>query len=141
MNKPEKQLAIICDIDGTLAHHSERSPYDYSRVGEDTVDVDIRDLVYVMNEIGTKILLISGREDSCEEATKQWLQVNLAPHHELFMRKSGDHRKDSIVKREIFDEYIRDNYLVRFVLDDRDQVVKMWRDLGLKCLQVAEGNF
>ena len=33
-------------------------------------------------------------------------------------------------------------YDVAGVLDDRDQVVKMWRnELGLTCLQVAEGNF
>ena len=27
------------------------------------------------------------------------------------------------------------------VLDDRNQVVKMWRENGLTCLQVAEGDF
>ena len=32
-------------------------------------------------------------------------------------------------------------YDVEFVLDDRDRVVKMWRDRGLKVLQVAEGDF
>lgn len=28
-----------------------------------------------------------------------------------------------------------------FALDDRDRVVKMWREQGLKVLQVAEGDF
>jgi hypothetical protein len=136
-----KPDAIICDIDGTLAHRKDRSPYDYSRVSEDRVDIDIRDLIFCMYDAGTTILLISAREDSCEEATKDWLENNLVPYKYLYMRKSGDFRKDSIVKQELFDEYIRNNYTVRFVLDDRDQVVKMWRDLGLKCLQVAEGAF
>ena len=27
------------------------------------------------------------------------------------------------------------------VFDDRDKVVKMWRDNGLTCFQVAEGAF
>lgn len=27
------------------------------------------------------------------------------------------------------------------VLDDRNKVVKMWRELGLTCLQMAEGDF
>lgn len=57
------------------------------------------------------------------------------------MRPEGDIRKDSIVKREIFENYIRDYYNIQFVLDDRNQVVEMWRSLGLKCLQVAEGDF
>jgi hypothetical protein len=57
------------------------------------------------------------------------------------MRKRGDKRKDVIVKKEIYEKFIKDNYEVFFVLDDRDQTVKGWRDLGLKCFQVAEGNF
>lgn len=56
--------------------------------------------------------------------------------------KCGDNRKDSIVKRELYEKYIEGKYLIRFVLDDRNQMVDMWRnELGLKCLQVAEGNF
>lgn len=46
------------------------------------------------------------------------------------------------VKKELFDRYVRDKYNIRFVLDDRDRVVKMWRnEIGLKVLQVAEGAF
>lgn len=50
-------------------------------------------------------------------------------------------RKDSIAKHELFDEHIRDRYRIAFVLDDRDQVVKMWRSLGLTVFQVADGTF
>jgi len=57
------------------------------------------------------------------------------------MRPTGDNRKDAIVKREIFDREIRDRYRILFVLDDRNQVVDMWRELGLTCLQVAPGDF
>jgi adenylate cyclase class IV len=57
------------------------------------------------------------------------------------MRKTGDNRPDNIVKKEIFDSNIKNNYYIEFVLDDRNKVVKMWRELGLTCLQVADGNF
>lgn len=57
------------------------------------------------------------------------------------MRPEGDERKDSIVKQEIYEKYIKDRYNVRFVLDDRNQVVDMWREVGLKVLQVAPGDF
>ena len=60
---------------------------------------------------------------------------------DLYMRLPNDLRKDSIVKQEIYEMCIKDKYNVLFVLDDRDQVVNMWREQGLKCLQVAEGNF
>ena len=59
----------------------------------------------------------------------------------LHMRRAGDARKDSVVKRELFDAHVRDRYNVRRVYDDRNQVVDMWRSLGLACLAVAEGNF
>ena len=62
-------------------------------------------------------------------------------NYELHMRKTGDSRKDCIVKKEIFDAEIKDKYYIEFILDDRDQVVKMWRSMGLTCLQVADGNF
>ena len=32
-------------------------------------------------------------------------------------------------------------YSASIVLDDRKQVVDMWRSLGLTCLQVADGDF
>ena len=57
------------------------------------------------------------------------------------MRKTGDNRKDAIVKREIYETHIKDKYQVDYVLYDRNQVVEMWRSLGLTCLQVADGDF
>lgn len=59
----------------------------------------------------------------------------------LFMRATGDHRPDSVVKLELFNKFVRDNYHVRFVLDDRNSVIGMWRSLGLDAFQVNEGNF
>jgi hypothetical protein len=57
------------------------------------------------------------------------------------MRKEGDVRKDAIVKGEIYEKNINGKYNVLFVLDDRNQMVEMWRGLGLTCLQVADGDF
>lgn len=138
--------AIICDLDGTLAlHNGNRSPYDYAKVGDDTLNTPIAEVVRAYAGYkGFTIIYLSGREDSCRDLTEQWLQKHhmpCDPPHILLMRQSKDHRKDYIVKQEIFDRYIRDHYFVRFALDDRDQVVKMWRDMGLTCLQVNYGNF
>jgi predicted kinase len=140
-----KNPAIICDLDGTLAlHNGKRSPYDYKQVGEDDLNDPIARIVSVFARTGYTILYVSGREDLCRPQTEAWLAHHKLPvdtPQMLMMRKTGDHRKDYIVKQEIFDTYIRNNYNVRFVLDDRDQVVKMWRDMGLCCLQVNYGAF
>ena len=138
---------IIVDIDGTLAHIVDRSPYDYTKVSEDVVDENVAQIVrkYAQRDIqdlpDTYIIVVSGREDACRTETEQWLADNRIPYDEFYMRKSGDQRNDAIVKKEIYDEFIKPRFNVRFVLDDRDRVVKMWREEGLKVLQVAEGDF
>lgn len=137
-----KNPAIICDLDGTLALFTGlRGPYDYDKCANDRVNDPILRIISLFSKAGYSIVYCSGRDDSCRFQTEDFLSTNGCPKGPLFMRTTGDNRKDSIIKQELFDTHIRDNYNVKFVLDDRDQVVKMWRSLGLTCLQVAEGNF
>lgn len=137
-----KKTAIICDIDGTLAHMSDRSPFDYSRVEEDTLDETIAMILKAFFVSDVHVFLLSGREDSCRDATSRWLSDNGVDYFdELLMRLSGDFRNDAVIKREVYEEKIRPHYDVLFVLDDRQRVVDMWREIGLKCLQVAPGDF
>ena len=57
------------------------------------------------------------------------------------MRPDNDTREDFIVKKELLDKHITPFYSPIVAIDDRSQVVKMWRDNGVNCWQVAEGNF
>lgn len=138
-----RDRAVLVDIDGTLALRGERSPYDWHRVGEDVPNPAVVELVrtlYVAKE--HFIVLLSGRDESCRPHTEAWLAFNRIPSDELFMRPHKDNRKDSIVKKELYHRWVEPKYEVAFVLDDREQVVRMWRkELGLTCLQVAEGKF
>lgn len=138
---PKLPWAIVVDIDGTLAHMVDRSPYDYQLVSSDIVDEVVAELVSSAEQAGYTIIVCSGRDDSCREDTEIWLRKHNIHFDELLMRVTGDNRKDSIVKSEIFDSNIAGRYNVRYVLDDRDQVVEMWRSRGLKVLQVAPGDF
>jgi len=132
--------AIIVDIDGTLAHMKDRSPFDWQRVGEDECDETIKSIVNTYDNFGT-IIVMSGRDGSCKEITEKWLEDNNIKYDLLLMRAEGDFRKDSIVKKELFDNNIKDKYFIEYVMDDRLQTVNMWRSIGLKCLQVQDGNF
>lgn len=138
--------ALICDIDGTLAlNTSGRSPYDWSRVGEDTLNAPIAEIVTLYSVIkNCKILFVSGRDEVCKLQTFDWLKKHGFYRNEtdaLLMRPEGNNEKDSVIKERIYRDHIEGKYNVRFVLDDRNQVVRMWRDLGLTCLQVADGAF
>lgn len=139
MNKPK---AILVDIDGTLAHmNGKRGAFDWKNVGVDDLDAHVAEAVEVFRNAGYIIVVMSGRDSRCMPETLKWLNDKGVKFHHLFMRAAHDYRKDSIVKRELFDRHVADNWDVRFVLDDRDQVVDMWREMGLKCFQVERGNF
>lgn len=133
--------AILCDIDGTIAKMGKRSPYDWEKVGIDRVNEPILEILSRFVGYQHEIIMLSGRDGSCREATENWLIDNNVPFDQLLMREAGDSRKDAIVKEELFNQHVKDKYNVQFVLDDRNQVVEMWRDKGLTCLQVAEGDF
>jgi hypothetical protein len=47
---------------------------------------------------------------------------------------------DEILKHQMLNAFV-DIDDVFLVVDDRDKVVKMWRDLGLNVFQVAPGDF
>jgi predicted kinase len=139
---PGAPSTILVDIDGTVALMNGRSPYDMSRVRHDTPNHAVVEAVRAMHAAGFLIVYCSGRSDDCREDTQDWLDRHVGvPYEALFMREYGDQRKDSTVKAEIFDREIRGRYHVVAVFDDRDQVVRMWRSLGLTVFQVAEGNF
>jgi predicted kinase len=140
--KPAALPAVLVDIDGTMALKGARSPFDETRVHEDRPNLPVIEVVRQECAAGKRVIFMSGRTDACREATEEWLRVHFGvPWEALHMRPAGDMRKDSVVKRELFDRHVRDHYDVRRVYDDRDQVVKAWREIGLTCLQVAPGEF
>ena len=134
---------VLCDIDGTIALRRGRSPYDQSKVLEDAFDPRMNFLLSSLSE-KFKIIFLSGRQDTkqCREDTEKWLKDNLGLSEvTLIMRSEGDFRPDDVVKKELYQKYIKDRYNVVCVFDDRDKVVRMWRSLGLLCCQVYYGNF
>ena len=133
---------IICDLDGTLADNKWRNPYDASQCQNDPCIEPIRNILEVYYRfMGWSIVYLSGRDNEFRPQTNEFLRKYHCPPGQLFMRPAGDKRKDWVVKSELFDKNVRQMYNVRFVLDDRDQVVKFWRRLGLTCLQCADGSF
>ena len=141
MTEPPLPLAIICDLDGTLALLNGRSPYDASHCERDILNVPVAHIVrlYAVNDVA--VILVSGREARFRRQTEAWLAAHDIPYEALHMRRTRDFRKDAIIKTELYNEHIRDRYAVLFVLDDRNQSVESWREKGLTCLQVAPGDF
>tara|TARA_Y100000593_G_scaffold52280_1_gene98226 strand:- start:1849 stop:2403 length:555 start_codon:yes stop_codon:yes gene_type:complete len=98
-----------------------------------------------------RAMYMDNEYDNCYSLTYAWLKYHLAcsgimnketnNRWDLFMRPADVYNRDDEIKYQIYQDFIKNKYRVLFVLDDRNQVVDMWRDIGLTCLQVADGNF
>lgn len=141
----------IFDIDGTIAnidhrvHHLEGNKKDwnswYAKAHNDVPYWEIVDLMHLAYGAGIKIVICTSRDEKCREETVKWLKKHDLMYHELYMRKLNDRRDDTIVKFELLERIYEDGYEPVLVFEDRDRVVQMWRDAGLKCLQVKPGEY
>ena len=135
---------FIFDIDGTIADTSHRSPYDQSTMEQDE---PIQDVIDLLNFLSTRYLIIfvTGRKSQSDavQKTLEWIDTytNKTHPYDIFMRSADDNRSDVKVKEDIYHQHIENNYNVLGVFEDRDRTVQMWRDLGLRCYQVRNGNF
>jgi predicted kinase len=145
VHDPTLPWVIICDLDGTLAlHDGLRGPYEHEKAADDKVNQPVLDVIRAMlhfTEWTTHLVYLSGREDKFREPTLAFLRKNACPDAPLYMRPTGDKRNDTVVKYELFNAHVRGKFNVKFCLDDRDRVVKLWRDMGLPTFQVNFGNF
>lgn len=134
--------AIICDLDGTLALLNDRDPYNAAACEGDSLNKPVAKVLKTFQALGYKILLVSGRKDESKPQTLNWLTMHDISFDMLEMRQTKDERKDSIIKKEIFEAHIAGKFYIEFVLDDRNQVVDLWRnEIGLTCFQVNYGDF
>jgi predicted kinase len=147
---PNLRKAIMVDIDGTLALSETRNVYDGSRLYEDTPFAHVVTLVKLLMGSGHELILMSGREDKWRDETLRWLKdkVGVEPYaltnpdgYAFYMRKTGDGRPDTVVKKELYEAHVKGKYDVRYVIDDRPCVCAMWRDLGLVVLQLDDRPF
>lgn len=145
---------VIVDIDGTVADCEHRRKFleqtpkrwdkffDPDQVKRDPIKPEIANLVRLLQ---AKYLIVyaSGRVDTLRATTETWLRKHglyFHPHF-LFMRKEGDYRSDTTVKKEILEQIKNENLVPVYSIDDRASVVSMWRENGITCLQVADGDF
>lgn len=140
-----KPKAWIFDVDGTLTVAGGRNIYDETLVLNDAPNWPVVNLAKTLIESGAQVIVTSARSEFCRTDTERWLrEVAGIDHSALFLRTVEEQKekiKDNVVKLRLFDTYIRNDYNIQGVFDDRDAVVALWRDLGLFCAQVNYGNF
>lgn len=149
-----KQNIVVVDIDGTLAKVGERLKYlqqkspdwdaFYNSCFDDEPITEVVDLVKNLAGI-YHIIYCTGRREQVRDITYEWLEKHSLPDGHLLMRPNGDTRHDTSVKPAILFSFLekhdREKGDIAFILEDRCRVVELWRSLGIKCLQVAKGDY
>ena len=147
-----KRKTIIFDIDGTLADIWHRRKFldqetpDWKSfndgMGDDTPNIPVVELYKILWDSGKyDIVITSGRSEKDRKITEQWFVWNEIPFERLEMRADGDSRADHLIKEEILLKLQDEGKDILFVVDDRQQVVDMWRRNGVTCLQCDIGDF
>jgi predicted kinase len=138
---PALPSIVIVDIDGTVAQMNGRGPYEWEKVGTD------RPRPLVMNaarNLGHRVIFVSGRDEGrCRAVTEEWLGLYWGSEFTLFMRPAGDMRRDSIVKRELYEAHIQGKFNVIAIFDDRPRVIReCWQILGFtdRIFNVGDGS-
>lgn len=149
---------VIFDLDGTLALIDDRravSTKDNGKMDWDTffdpknIQLDKPNwpvilMAQTLKKAGHRIVIFSGRSKATKDATRDWLKNLNIPFDVLKMRPTDGGlkwMKDDLLKKKWLDDLFPNTDDIICVFDDRDKVVQMWRDNGITCFQVADGNF
>ena len=150
---------VIFDLDGTLALIDDRRAlatkdngkmnwdvfFDPSNIDLDLPNDPVIKMAQLLDSQGFKIVIFSGRSKATKDVTKDWLNKFGVPFNILKMRPTGNgfqFMPDDKLKKKWLDDIFGDNKdRILCVFDDRQKVVNMWRDNGIDCFQVADGNF
>ena len=149
-----RQYAIV-DIDGTISDANARAKtylegdnpdWDgfYAACGEDTPITPVIRVIEALS-VSYNIVFCTGRRESCEVATREWLN-RYAPalaHWPILFRKDGDDRHDVIAKPEMLEAYVHAHHNIKpsVIFEDRNSMVEKWRELGYTVFQPANGEF
>lgn len=108
-----------------------------------------------------RVIFITGRAERTRQMTYDWLTDSACPirwevnnawiRHTryqgrhmgpiLYMRKDGDRRKSELTKRTLLKAARSDGFNPQIVFEDRRADAAMWREEGLLCYHVAEGDY
>lgn len=140
---------IICDLDGTLfnidhrLHFLDSKEWDkfFEACKDDTVNEWCLELLNAMKAAGHEIAFVSGRNSIARaETNRQLVELGFFPNTILLMRHELDRRPDYELKQEFLENELKDKDIL-FAIDDRSQVVRMYRSKKITVLQCDEGEF
>lgn len=145
-----RSLFVVFDLDGTLALNEHRQHFVEREVGKkdwrsffaacdkDELNWPVARIAQLLDATNNRVEIWSGRSGEVIDKTRAWLSEHGLGHIPFRGRDEGDHTPDHVLKKEWLDQSSQKPDLI---FDDRASVVRMWRDAGVVCAQVADGDF
>lgn len=138
---PNKPYCVVIDMDSTMCFNTNKRPW-YGPGAAEGMEQDVENfgLCEMVNSLSKHypIIVATGRDTTQEEVTKNWLKAHNIEPKEYYFRKSGDHRKGVIVKKEQITK-ILEKYNILAIFEDSQPIVNMYREMGLTVLQPNKG--
>ena len=136
-----RENAVIVDLDGTVAFHNGRGPFEWDKIQTDIPNnCLLKILDNLANESCVTVIFLTGRNktETAYKETDKWLQEHCDFPWLLVMRDADDYRSSDISKKELYEKYVKGKYNVLAVFDDSIKCTKMWREQGLFTCQVGD---
>jgi uncharacterized HAD superfamily protein len=130
---------LVVDIDGTVSDWRWRERFlddkelFYDLSPRDFPHVDMVELVNNLSHF-YRIVFCTGRRERHKDMTREWIEKHFNFSGNTIM-VPDDYEGGDEGKIEEFKKYFKIEDIA-FVLEDRNKIVKLWRDLGVRVLQV-----
>lgn len=143
---PQTKKAVLVDLDGTLLNNDHRQHFMqeakpnwkafFAAMTHDTVNPEVAvvvDLMYKWSQAA--VILVTGRPATYQQQTLENLYAQNVSFSALVMRHEKDNRSDVVTKQEMLEQIKFMGYQPVMAIDDRPEVVHMWRTNGIRTLQ------
>lgn len=143
---PTIKQCILVDLDGSMLNNEHRQHFmrgeDKNWAGffeaqsRDTAYPEVRfitNLIFMQSTV--EVILVTGRPSQHHGVTLQTLSDENVNYSALIMRAQTDNRPDVEVKLDMLEGIRHQGFKPMFCIDDRPEVVGMWRSQGIPVLQ------
>lgn len=148
--------AVIWDLDGVLADNTHRLHFikpannallDWRAFENHAInDVPIQPAIRIYNALqawsGLANIIVTARNESNEDTTREWLDKAFILDFEMLMMKPKHYQGTSSVEwKRITARKIMHDYKVIMAFEDNPETVAMYRSLGITCYAADPSNW
>ena len=142
-------MKVIIDIDNTLSNSNIRFAlatrpngkidWEAAHIPNNILMDDpfhpMIDLAKKYKKDGFEVIVLTGRPESVEKVTEEWLEKYGVEYDQLIMRNRSSHfLKAPVYKEKAYKTLIKSDVFCAY--DDEEEIIQMWNNLGIPAFKV-----